>query len=404
MKINTYRNQLALAGMALMSSSALATASATNIDIMAVYNADARNSNGGTNNTKAEIMKAIGVTNECFDNSKAQVNVNLVWPHEINYSPAKDQNGNASSDEFIRDLFNKGITEEDRNKIGADLVAIFAPIDAGGRGSMPGDYTVNHSNYIVGNILPHEIGHNLGIGHGEGYGAGTTSYAAGSIFRGNSGTRYASIMVGNYGLNARTADQQYWGFSNPNIYFEGAKTGASNKDAVRRINELRTGAAKVRSLKPQNGGDLGLLWAIENRNSGKVLAVAGANNSNNAAVVQESYYGGNSQLWQIQARPFLGHAVRSNMWNLRSLSVGSGSASKNNFQPFRIYDDKSNVNTGSNMRWGFSQVPNGYIRIRNIHSRKFAQVNGRSTSEGATVSQYPLSLGQHYQWRLRTVN
>ncbi|MCB9030791.1 MAG: hypothetical protein H6619_07035 [Deltaproteobacteria bacterium] len=127
-----------------------------------------------------------------------------------------------------------------RKECKADIVHIFRK-KLGGYAYIPQTLSTTWQKWAFGEsgindlldpsttTFSHELAHNLGAGHflnpdiDPSLSAGLFSDSHGSVFTGVSGTTYRSIMT-YYNFNDN--GPEYQGFSNPNIFYDGVKTGA----------------------------------------------------------------------------------------------------------------------------------------------------------------------------------
>lgn len=135
-------------------------------------------------------------------------------------------------------------------------------------------------------------------------------------------------------------------------------------------------------------------YKIVNRNSGKVLAVAGGSTADGAAIVQQSDTGAASQRWRT---------VQSGAY-VQIVNVGSGRALDvpgfSTTQGTRLV--QWTANAGANQQWTLGPPADGHHTLTNRHSGQLADVSGGSTAEGAPVVQWPANSGTNQQWQLTT--
>jgi hypothetical protein len=139
-------------------------------------------------------------------------------------------------------------------------------------------------------------------------------------------------------------------------------------------------------------------YIVVNRNSGKVLEVAGASTNNGANIQQNAYTGGSYQQWDIS--PFASANGDQSYYSIFAAHSGKA-ADVNNFS----YVDGGNVQqwddlAGANQKWFFEYAGNGYFYIRSRWSGKYLDVAGSSTASGANVWQWTDLNDLSQQWRL----
>jgi hypothetical protein len=139
-------------------------------------------------------------------------------------------------------------------------------------------------------------------------------------------------------------------------------------------------------------------YIVVNRNSGKVMEVAGASTNNGANIQQNTYTGGTHQQWDIV--PFSSPLGDQSFYAITAAHSGKA-ADVNNFS----YDDGGNVQQwqnlqGANQHWFFEYAGSGYFYIRSRWSGKYLDVAGLSIANGANIWQWTGLNGLNQQWRL----
>ncbi len=206
----------------------------TNVDVMVVYTAAARNGAGGVSAIHSLIDLAIAEANDAYENSLIPVTLNLVYRGEVTYT----ESGSASTD--LTRLQNSGDGHMDavhaiRNQYGADVVCLFTETmesTYAGLGYLMASVSTNFSSYAfsvvrrtyaVGNYtFAHELGHNMGCAHDRQNSAsqGAYDYSYGHRFVGTDSQTYRTVMA--YSPGTRIAY-----FSNPNVTYQGTATGVA---------------------------------------------------------------------------------------------------------------------------------------------------------------------------------
>ena len=95
---------------------------------------------------------------------------------------------------------------------------------AWGMANLPG-FTSAIWNTVPGTTFSHELGHNLGCGHGGSNGGGLLPYSNGNHFTGTDGKGYRTIMA--YSKAGFTTRVDV--YSGPNVQYKGALTGQAGK-------------------------------------------------------------------------------------------------------------------------------------------------------------------------------
>jgi fibronectin type 3 domain-containing protein len=139
-------------------------------------------------------------------------------------------------------------------------------------------------------------------------------------------------------------------------------------------------------------------YIVVNRNSGKVMEVAGASTNNGANIQQNAYTNGLNQQWDIV--PFSSAGGDVSFFAITAAHSGKA-ADVNNFS----YADGGNVQQwdnlqGANQQWFSEYVSNGWFCIRSRWSGKYLDVSGASTANGANIFQWTGNGGLNQQWRL----
>lgn len=223
------------------------------IDILVVYTARARDAVGGVRAIESLIHLSVNFTNSAFLTSLIQPRVNLVKTMLINFDEGQS---NFFLDELIDP--NDGIMDEVhawRDQYAADMVALVADgtcgvgfqlssLDAPGEGFA--FFQVGSS--CLGSVpFAHELGHGLGCAHSrDSLGSpGAFEYSWGHNFTTDSGFHRGTIMGA--GLIAN--------YSNPDVLFDGQPTGVPagdprSADNARTINETAFIVANFRLSVP----------------------------------------------------------------------------------------------------------------------------------------------------------
>ncbi|MEV4316673.1 RICIN domain-containing protein [Actinocrispum sp. NPDC049592] len=158
-------------------------------------------------------------------------------------------------------------------------------------------------------------------------------------------------------------------------------------------------AARLRiTAFPQTGGSTGwgtpgVLCRIQNKNSGKVLAIDGASTADSASIVQYDDNGTRDHLWRIVD---LGNGqvkVRSEHSG-KVLGV-AGMSTANSAQVVQFTD-----NGTTDHRWQLVDNGDGWFRLRNINSGKVLGVDQMSSATSARVVQFDDNGTADHLWRI----
>ncbi len=173
----------------------------------------------------------------------------------------------------------------------------------------------------------------------------------------------------------------------------------SSSAPTEQIPLIPMGAARLRiTVFPQTGGTRQWVWPgpafrIQNRNSGKVLGVAGMSTANSANVVQFGDNGTADHLWKI-VDAGNGYVKIQNVNSGRLLALESMSV--NNSTRVQQYDD----NGAEDRLWQLLDTGDGWLRARNKYSGKVLGVDLMSTADSAQVVQYDDNGTADHDWRL----
>jgi len=239
------------------------------VDLLVVYTPAAASTTfvsqrGGINSVIATMM---AFSNTCFSNSQTGITLQLAHSAQVDYTEPVPYDTRATlyrlrdpSDGYMDDVHAL------RKQYNADLVQLLtieddvggiAFLGGGTTGSYSSGFSVCQVTAVVDNNFPlsaHEIGHNMGLGHGATMidkGLGIFDYSFGWTWNGNT-------YVNNYGgQNTRKKGSVmcYWNgsnyadgihaypvpyFSNPSVVYDGGATGdPTQADAARSLREVK---------------------------------------------------------------------------------------------------------------------------------------------------------------------
>ncbi|MEU2372194.1 RICIN domain-containing protein [Streptomyces pseudogriseolus] len=174
---------------------------------------------------------------------------------------------------------------------------------------------------------------------------------------------------------------------------------ARSEAPVERVTLIPMGAARLRITAFPTASPDGRPWTpeppyrrIENRNSGKVLAVDGMSTENSARVVQFANTGTGDHAWQLVDQGEGWYLVR-NGHSGKVLGV-DGMSTADSARVVQ-YED----NGTADHLWTLVGNGDGWYRIRNRHSGKVLGVDGMSTADSAQVVQFTDNGTADHLWR-----
>ena len=143
-------------------------------------------------------------------------------------------------------------------------------------------------------------------------------------------------------------------------------------------------------------------YILVNRNSSKVMEVAGASTADGADIVQNSYTGAPNQQWDVAPMASTSGGDYS-YYTFKAVHSGKATDIYN-----WSFDDGGDVKqwtsaNGANQVWFLEYVSDGWFRIRNRWSGKCLDVDNGSTADGANIFQWSSTGGLNQQWRLLPV-
>ena len=139
-------------------------------------------------------------------------------------------------------------------------------------------------------------------------------------------------------------------------------------------------------------------YIIVNRNSGKVLEVAGGSVNSGANLQQGNNTGGTYQQWNVTP---VDSRIGGDFSYFSFTAVHSGKSldilnfSLNNGGNVIVWDDVKSAN----QQWYLDYAEDGWFYIRSRLSAKCLDVANLSTSNGANVNQWDKNQGANQQWR-----
>ncbi len=192
------------------------------VSMLVAYTPGARYRQGGTSAMLALIQMGVADTNTALANSGANLRVRLAGTMEV----AQNETGNWSNDlSNLRSTTGSTWNEVHarRASLGADQVTMVASYYgqcctngiAYIKASYSNAFAVVKASAFNAYTFTHELGHNIGLNHSDGYV--------------NSSGRFRTIMA--YGSYPRIRR-----FSNPNLTYNGFRTGSTYDNSVKIIN------------------------------------------------------------------------------------------------------------------------------------------------------------------------
>lgn len=239
------------------------------IDVLVVWSPEADVEAGPSGGIAALVASAEAAANAAYKASGIVTRIEVVYATLIDLvqSPsgmAADLYAISNPGDGIVDVIHPL-----RDALAADMVALIGKTDANycgiawlmtsngpeAAGSM---FSVTAWGCLGGQVLAHELGHNMGCCHAPGDGGGCTSgglypYSVGHRFVGNSGQQYRTIMAYSPGLRIDR-------FANPDVLYNGVPTGepvppdgSSGRHNARTINETAATIAAFRCSSSASG-------------------------------------------------------------------------------------------------------------------------------------------------------
>ena len=222
------------------------------VDVLVVWTPAAEEQYGGKPHILSRIDMLVSYTNDALERSGALVSLNLVGAERVDYLEVGnyiDLGRLADPDDGHLD----GVHDR-REALGADLVNMWA--DVGPVGELGGAFSIN--------ALPHELGHNFGIGHERGEFLGSSGvghYNFGFTTNGCYGTIMSADsfcpMVRTYRVNPIPYYGSPWHYSPI-----GRALGVSKFSKERGLNgpadavlTLNRNRHRVANLQPSRNGD-----------------------------------------------------------------------------------------------------------------------------------------------------
>ncbi len=139
-------------------------------------------------------------------------------------------------------------------------------------------------------------------------------------------------------------------------------------------------------------------YILVNRNSGKVIEVAGGSSTAGANLQQGTYSGATYQQWNVTP---VDSRIGGDFSYFTFTAVHSGMSpdilnwSLDNGGNIITYNDVK----GNNQQWYLDYIEDGWFYIRSRHSAKCMEVYNSSTADAANIVQWDPAGGTNQQWR-----
>ncbi|MGV9574289.1 RICIN domain-containing protein, partial [Streptomyces nigra] len=168
---------------------------------------------------------------------------------------------------------------------------------------------------------------------------------------------------------------------------------------VETVTLIPSGAARLRITSFPTATPDGRPWTpeppfrrVQNKHSGKVLAVDGMSLENSARVVQFANTGTADHAWQLLDRGDGWHLIR-NGHSGKVLGV-DGMSTQNSARVVQFEDNGTDDHL-----WRLVEDGDGWYRVLNKHSGKLLGVDGMSTADSAQVVQFEDNGTDDHLWR-----
>jgi hypothetical protein len=215
-------------GSTSTSSSATSSDPASNIQVMALYTAQARDGAGGTAQIESVIQGAVDAANLAFEASQMTARFELVYSGLTSYNDSTDMGADLDwlqADSGVAAL---------RDQYGADMVSLIVSSGAycgigfvmrdPGPGFADWAFQVTHRACAVGNLSwAHEHGHNMGFEHDPANGPNPGSASYDWSFAHFVNGSYRTVM--SYSSECSLGCDRVGQFSNPAVSYNGQPTG-----------------------------------------------------------------------------------------------------------------------------------------------------------------------------------
>jgi hypothetical protein len=239
------------------------------IDLLVLWSPEAEDQAASAGGIAALIAAAEASANAAYEASGILTRIEVVYATRLDL--VQSPSGMAADLYAISDPAD-GIVDlvhPLRDALAADMVALIGKTDANycgiawlmtsnGPESAGSMFSVTAWSCLGGQVLAHELGHNMGCCHAPGDGGGCTNggiypYSVGHRFVGNSGQQYRTIMAYSPGTRIDR-------FANPEVLYNGVATGvpvpadgSTGRSNARTINETMGTIAAFRCSATATG-------------------------------------------------------------------------------------------------------------------------------------------------------
>jgi hypothetical protein len=290
-------------------------AGTTQIDVMILYTAAARQAAGGETAIQNKIQLAVAEINQSYQNSGIPIEMRLVHTREVVY------NESSGIDQALSQLTDKtdGVLDEAhawRNQYGADLVQLWIHGPGAGGGvvglawlmSPPSSwfseygFSVVEQNFAAGPYFTsgHEFGHNQGAHHNRANASGPGAYPYSYGYQ-LSGVAYPFRTIMSYSCPTYCPKINYW--SNPEVLYQNQPIGKPEGDPAAADNRAtltntRSYVAAFRAAAPPPAPQPPVPGTISpsSGNGAAQTFVAAYTDANGAADITGAYLLVNSQI------------------------------------------------------------------------------------------------------------